>query len=105
MRIWPILALLLTITPAMAYSNSTIYCDTANTSLIEVLTVSSVNTSNISQVLNTSSYVLQTACLNGCDNSSAACNPTPYEANIGTMGIIIAIIIGMVLVYKFGRGR
>jgi len=50
--------------------------------------------------------VIQTElCENGCDNSSSACAPPAYQQNLWTFGIIIAIAVGMVWLYKFGRGR
>jgi predicted nucleic acid-binding Zn ribbon protein len=44
-------------------------------------------------------------CNGGCSEVSGQCNPLQYEANVYNLLFIIAIVVGIVLVYKFTRGR
>lgn len=44
-------------------------------------------------------------CNGGCSEVTGQCSPLPYEANVYNMIFIIVIIIGIVMVYKFTRGR
>jgi len=43
------------------------------------------------------------SCDNGCDANR--CNPLEYESNIYNMIFIIIIVVGIVMIYKFTRGR
>lgn len=42
-------------------------------------------------------------CQNGCDNTTMSCAPAVYEANLITFGVIILIIIGIAMLYKWSR--
>jgi len=50
-------------------------------------------------------YATFPPCVFGCDNVTLSCNPPQYEANVFIMAIIIIIIIGCILVYRFARSR
>lgn len=69
---------------------STLYCYDNNT-LIQAWLVNNV-----------SSYAYET-CFNGCDNQTMMCSPPAYESNLITIGIIIVIIIGIAMLYKWSR--
>jgi hypothetical protein len=61
------------------------------------------STSQSNFTWNGEAQVFTTICDNGCDSVTGSCNPTPYEANIGTMIVIIIIIVAIGLVYKYAR--
>lgn len=42
-------------------------------------------------------------CNYGCDNATSACSPAPYEANLWTLAIIIGIIVGIALLYRWSK--
>ena len=44
-------------------------------------------------------------CEFGCDNTTFSCNPPEYQQNVYMLGVIILFIIGMALVYNYGRRR
>jgi len=85
-------------------TNSTIYC-LDNSTLREIITIDAVNTSNISQVYNSSTYILDTFCSNNCDNSTPACNPPEYVANMYNLFWVVLIIIGGILIYNWGKKK
>ena len=88
--------------PALAWTNSQIYCYDNNT-LTEVLSVNIVNTTNTSQVYNSSSYVMNTPCKDGCDNVTLSCAPPKYVQNIFLFGaFVVSVVVAILLL---GRKR
>lgn len=92
------IALLLSVSCAFA-QNSSIIC-LNNATLKETLSVDYVNSSNLSQVLNSSSYVLNTNCQYGCDNVTKTCSPDPFTQNIYMFVIFIGMSGLLILIYK-----
>ena len=83
---------LLVVLPTFTYAMS--YC-TDNTTLIKNITYNDNG--------NSSFFEITDSCVNGCDNITASCSPAPYEANLMNMGLIIAIIVGIVLLWRYAR--
>lgn len=42
-------------------------------------------------------------CNYGCDNATSSCAPAPFEANLWTLAIIIGIIVGIALLYRWSK--
>jgi hypothetical protein len=88
-----ILLTILMVLPTFTYAleiNSTVYCSD-NYTLSKVWTVDS-------QPIPWNKY-----CQNGCDNLTMVCNPPVYQQNVIDMGIVIAVIAAIALIYKYGR--
>lgn len=101
MKLALIIGLLMMAAPALAaYSNSSIICSDNNT-LSETLTVVQLNASNASQTLNASSYLLQTACMHGCDNVTKACSPDAFSQNLIFIGIFAGFMMFLFILYKW----
>lgn len=52
---------------------------------------------------NANNTVVYTACDNGCDNVTFACEPSTYEASLMNFGVMLLVIFGIGLIYRYGR--
>lgn len=87
-------------TPVLA-ANSTLSCVNGNTTLREIISVSQVNASNVSQALNTTAYSIDTLCTYNCDPINKSCNPPQYQSSLIVLCIVIIILVALYKVYKW----
>lgn len=95
-----LIGFLVATTPVLA-ANSTLSCVNGNTTLREIISVSQVNASNVSQALNTTAYSIDTLCTYNCDPVNKSCNPPQYQASLIALGIISFIILALYKIYKW----
>jgi len=79
---------------AEAYTNSTIYCEDANT-LVENITVY--------VDANSTTLMLPTYCDWGCDITTLRCSPNPFEQNLTFILIGMGFMVFIALIWKLGR--
>jgi hypothetical protein len=108
------------------YCDSPYVIDGNNTDYLplsdEYSSTSESNTLNISQTIcidqntlktyhyydvnnNSYNYSKSELCAYGCDNITMSCNPPEYQSNIFNIALIIIVIIGIALTYRFARSK